>query len=85
MSTTLIPADRIAKAILLVRGHKVLLDVDLSVLYQVHTKSLVRAVTRNRDRFPRDFMFQLSAEEFAILRYQFGTSRFRPLAWSIGT
>jgi hypothetical protein len=52
----------------------VLLDADLADLYEVETKALVRAVKRNAGRFPSDFMFQLSAEEYANLRYQFGTS-----------
>ena len=51
-----------------------ILDDTLASLYGVPTKSLIRAVKRNRARFPPDFMFQLTAEEFDILRYQFGTS-----------
>jgi hypothetical protein len=50
------------------------LDDDLADLYEVETKALNRAVKRNRDRFPEDFMFQLTAEEFADLRFQSGTS-----------
>jgi hypothetical protein len=73
--TSLIPAERIEKAILFIRGEKVLLDADLAALYQVETKYLVRAVKRNRDRFPPDFTFQLSAKEFGALRFQFGTSK----------
>jgi hypothetical protein len=65
----------IAQNILLVRGQKVMLDTDLARLYRVETKTLNRAVQRNRDRFPADFMFQLSVEEHEILRYQFGTLR----------
>jgi hypothetical protein len=60
--------------ILLLRGERVLLDADLAALYGVDTGSLVRAVKRNRARFPSDFMFQLTAEEFAILRSQSGIS-----------
>jgi hypothetical protein len=71
---SVIPAERIERAILLIRGHKVMLDSDLAALYGVETKSLVRAVKRNVERFPADFMFQLSPEEFEHLRYQFGTS-----------
>lgn len=71
---SLIPADRIEKAILLVRKQKVMLDSDLAALYGVETKALVQAVKRNLERFPDDFMFQLSREEFAILRSQFVTS-----------
>jgi hypothetical protein len=62
------------QAFLSIRGHKVLLDADLAELYGVETKALVRAVKRNEERFPSDFMFQLSSEEFANLRCQFGTS-----------
>jgi hypothetical protein len=72
---SVIPADRIEKAILLIRQQKVMLDSDLAALYGVETKALVQAVKRNLERFPEDFMFQLSREEFAILRSQFVTSR----------
>ena len=65
-----VPADRIAQAILILRGHKVLLDVDLAVLYGVETRTLNQAVTRNLDRFPEDFMFQLAWEEAEALRSQ---------------
>jgi hypothetical protein len=58
----------------LVRGQKVMLDEDLADLYEVETEALNRAVRRNLDRFPEDFMFQLTAEEFANLRCQSGTS-----------
>jgi hypothetical protein len=83
---SLIPVDRIEKAILLIRGQKVMLDADLAELYDVETKVLVQAVKRNLERFPEDFMFQLSQEEFAILRSQIVTSsdwggrRYRPYA-----
>lgn len=60
--------------ILLVRGHKVLIDSDLAALYEVPTKALVQAVKRNVERFPGDFMFQLTQEEFARLRSQIVTS-----------
>lgn len=66
--------ERIESRILLVRGQKVILDADLAALYEVETKALNRAVRRNRDRFPDDFMFQLTAEELADLRRQSGTS-----------
>jgi hypothetical protein len=59
----LVPMERIERAILMLRGHKVMLDADLAALYGVETKALVRAVKRNEDRFPHDFMFQLSREE----------------------
>lgn len=67
--------DRIARAIGLLRGQKVLLDFDLAVLYGVETKALKRAVKRNLARFPGDFMFELTEEEFENLRYQSGASR----------
>lgn len=56
-----------------IRGQKVMLDRDLALLYGVATKNLNRAVQRNRDRFPSDFMFQLTQEEVNSLRFQFGT------------
>ena len=58
--------------ILVIRGHRVLLDSDLAALYQVETKALTRAVRRNVERFREDFMFQLAAEESGSLRSQFG-------------
>jgi hypothetical protein len=72
---SLIPAERIECAILLIRGQKVLLDNDLSSLYGVETKRLLEAVRRNIQRFPEDFMFQVTWEEAEILRSQFVTSR----------
>lgn len=66
--------DSMASLILSVREHKVLLDSDLATLYGVETKALNRAVKRNLDRFPEDFMFQLSREEADSLRFQSGTS-----------
>ena len=62
--TLLIPAERIEKDILLIRGHKVMLDRDLAELYRVTTGALNQAVRRNSKRFPVDFMFQLTNEEF---------------------
>ena len=70
---TLVPLERIERAILAIRGHKVLLDADLAVLYSVDVKVLNQAVKRNIERFPVDFMFQLSAEEAASLRSQIVT------------
>lgn len=64
----------ITKHIVTMRNHKVLLDADLAELYGVQTKVLVQAVKRNVDRFPGDFMFQLDAEEWKILRSQSVTS-----------
>lgn len=57
------PEERLDRLILLVRGHKVILDADLAVLYGVTTKALKQAVRRHRDRFPADFMFELTWEE----------------------
>ena len=54
----LVPVERIERVILVIRGHKVLLDTDLALLYEVETKALNRAVKRNLERFPADFMFQ---------------------------
>jgi hypothetical protein len=72
--TSLIPKERIEHAILLIRGHKVMLDSDLAALYDVTTKALNQAVSRNVDRFPNDFMFQLTRKEAAALsRSQFVT------------
>jgi hypothetical protein len=76
-STCIVPSERIERAILVLRGHKVMLDADLAGLYGVETKVLVKAVKRNGERFPADFMFQLSEEEFAALRFQLGTSHGR--------
>ena len=70
----LIPSERIEKAILLIRGHKVMLDRDLAELYGVPTKVLNQAVRRNRKRFPEDFMFQLSQEELEEWRSRIVTS-----------
>jgi len=70
----LVPVERIEKAILLIRGQKVMLDRDLADLYGVATKVLNQAVRRKQKRFPADFMFQLSNEEFANWRSQFVTS-----------
>ena len=71
----LIHLEEIERSVLRLRGQNVMLDADLAALYQVDTKNLVRAVKRNLERFPEDFMFQLSTTEFQILRRQFGTSR----------
>ena len=71
---TLMPAERIEKSILLIRGQKVMLDWDLAELYEVETKVLNQAVRRNIERFPDDFMFQLTREEFDVLRSKIVTS-----------
>ena len=86
----LISIERIEKTIYLIRGEKVMLDRDLAELYQVQTKALNQAVRRNLDRFPADFMFQLSEKEVEELnRSQFVTGsekhrdpRFRPYAFT---
>src|SRR6516165_5803716 len=84
----IIPAERIEKNILLIRGQKVILDQELAALYAVETKQLLRQVRRHRRRFPDDFAFQLTAQEFANLRRQTGTSslwggrRYRPYAFT---
>lgn len=70
-----IPVERITRAILLIRGQKVMLDTDLAGLYDVDTGALNRAVKRNQGRFPADFMFQLSVEEAEYLRCQSGITR----------
>jgi hypothetical protein len=71
----LVPVEVIEKKILLIRGQKVMLDADLADLYGVETRSLIQAVKRNMDRFPEDFMFQLSPEEFESLRSQIVISK----------
>ena len=71
---SLVPIERIERAILSLRGEKVMLDADLSALYGVTTKRLNEQVKRNLDRFPDDFMFQLTTEEVEALRSQIATS-----------
>src|SRR5205823_5057920 len=63
MAKDTLPAERIERAILAIRGHKVMLDRDLAKLYGVQTGALNQAVKRNLKRFPEDFMFQLSKDE----------------------
>jgi phage regulator Rha-like protein len=72
---SLVPVEVIEKKILLIRGHKMMLDSDLAELYGVETKALKRSVKRNIDRFPEDFLIQITREEFESLRYRFGTSK----------
>jgi hypothetical protein len=81
--------ERIRKSILLIRGQKVILDRDLADLYGVETRVVKQAVRRNIKRFPKDFMFELSKEEFDDWRSQFVTSngdkmglRYRPMAFT---
>jgi phage regulator Rha-like protein len=70
-----IPAERIERSIVLIKGHKVMLDEDLAELYGVETRILVRNVKRNLERFPAHFMFQLTNEEYQRLRSQIGISK----------
>ncbi len=72
---SVIPVERIEGAILVLRGHKVILDRHLAALYGVTTGNLNRAVNRNLERFPEDFMLRLTEEEFNDLIFQFGRSR----------
>lgn len=82
------PVDRVLHAIRVIRGERVLLDADLAVLYDVETRALVQAVKRNSARFPGDFMFQLSPQEWSDLKSQTVTSsswggrRSRPYAFT---
>jgi hypothetical protein len=80
-----VPIEGIERRICLIRGEKVMLDADLAALYQVETKTLNRAVQRNADRFPDDFMIRPTKDELENLRYQIGTSswggrRYQPYA-----
>jgi len=83
-----VPVQRIEKSILLIRGQKVMLDTDLANLYGVETRTLTQAVKRNAERFPSDFMFQLTRDEFDSLRSQIviskgkGGRRYRPYAFT---
>jgi len=70
----MVPAERIEQSILLIRKQKVMLDADLARLYGVETRRLNEQVRRNIDRFPKDFMFQLTPEEFDNLKSQIATS-----------
>lgn len=85
--STVLPDEIIVRKIYFIRGQKVMLDSDLSSLYQVENKQLKRQVRRNIDRFPDDFMFELTSDEFENLRSQFGTSswgglRYVPMAFT---
>ncbi len=73
-SNVMIPDEVIVDKIYYIRGKKVMLDRDLADLYQVETKRLKEQVRRNIDRFPDDFMFELTKEELSEWRYNFGTS-----------
>ena len=85
----IVPANEIESKILLIRGHRVMLDSDLAAVYGTTTKRLNEQVRRNKDRFPPDFMFQLTSQEVENLRSQFATSRqqhggarYRPFAFT---
>jgi len=84
---TLVAEQKILNRIYVIRGQKVMLDRDLAEMYGVETKQLKRQVNRNTERFPKDFMFTLTAKEFENLRSQFGTSswggtRYMPMAFT---
>jgi len=74
MKRNLVPQGAIINKIILFRGQKVILDSDIAQLYGVETKVLNQAVNRNKDRFPEDFMFRLTRQEFSYLKSQFVTS-----------
>ncbi len=84
----MIPDEFIMNQIYYLRGQKVMLDTDLSELYEVETKQLKRQVRRNADRFPEDFMFELTTNEYHSLRSQIGTlkrgehSKYLPMAFT---
>ena len=69
-----VPIKNLINKIIFLRGHKVMLDTDLAELYGVETRILNQAVARNPERFPKDFMYQLTNKEFTILKSQFVTS-----------
>jgi hypothetical protein len=89
MNKDIVSTELISSKIYFIRGIKVMLDRDLAVLYEVQTKALKQAVRRNIQRFPEDFMFELSKKEFADWRSQFVTSnsdkmglRYSPMAFT---
>lgn len=84
---SVLPVERIERSILVLRGQKVMLDEDIATLYGVETKTLIRAMKRNIERFPLDFMFQMALEDVENLRCQIGTSswggrRYLPYAFT---
>lgn len=85
MAKEIIPIEQVARRILYIRGEKVLLDFDLAVLYGVGVKVLNQAVKRNRERFPDDFMFQLTNEETQLFRSQLLGLENRQVAENEGT
>jgi phage regulator Rha-like protein len=72
-SSNKLTTDQLGRLIYEIRGERVMLDSDLASIYGVETKALNRAIKRNRDRFPKDFVFQLTQDESELLRYQIGT------------
>jgi phage regulator Rha-like protein len=88
MKSSLIPVERIERLIYLIRGEKVILDSDLASLYGVQTRALIQAIKRNIRRFPEDFMFRLTTNEFNSLRSQIviskgkGGRRYLPYAFT---
>lgn len=86
--TDIIPSEIISSKIYLIRGKKVMLDKDLAIMYNVDTKRLKEQVKRNLDRFPSDFMFELTSDEFQNLRSQnaisssHGGTRYLPMAFT---
>jgi len=86
--TSLVLQEIVESKIFFLRNEKVMLDNDLALLYNVETKQLKRAVNRNLERFPDDFMFKLTREEYKVLRCQFGTlkrgrhAKYLPYAFS---
>jgi hypothetical protein len=73
-SSNKLTTDQLGRLIYEIRSERVMLDSDLASIYGVETKALNRAVKRNRDRFPKDFLFQLTEKEWKNLRYQNGTA-----------
>jgi len=73
-TSLVVPDEILMNKIYFIRGHKVMIDSDLAELYHVETKQLKRQVNRNIDRFPKDFMFELTKSEFDNLRSQIGSS-----------
>lgn len=71
----IVPSEFIERRIFIIRGRKVMLDSHLAELYQVTTANLNKAVKRNKERFPEDFMFHLTVEEFDVLIFQIGISK----------
>jgi hypothetical protein len=71
----LIPEESVVRKIYLIRGQKVMSDMDLAELYGIETKNLKKAVRRNLQRFPEDFIFELTVKELGRLRFQIGTSK----------